>query len=599
MKLRFSTPLIAAVATLLLLASCSSKTNKQGKMIPKEAGFVLHFNGKSLFEKLNIAEIKQTDWYKQMMEEVNKDSTAPVFVKRFHENMASSGIDSVSDMLFFGQKDPEGRTKLVFEGGLRDAKAFESFLKTIYPEGSIVKDGDIQSMAIMSHAVLTWNKDKFAMGMMPPEMGGWPMHPPLSNLHDQNDSAGMAGMPRRYYDDSSAVRSEESNSLADITSYCKNLYSLKESNSLGADEKFSELMNTEGDIHAWVSVDNLMGGTDMPMGMMSMMKLDAFTKDNVSTYTVNFDKGKVVVKLKSYMSKELSDILKKYSGGSINTDMIKNIPSENVMGVLAFHFNPEGLKKMVELSGMEPFINLMTMKQGMTVDDFIKANKGDLLLVVSDLKMKKDSFDIGAVKEKKGKPYVFSKPDMKILFSAAINDKDAFKKLIGVGSDMREGKDDKFHYNSNANYFAISNDSASVEQYLAGGKHEQPFLSKISGNAIGGYADIQKILMATQPDPDKDSLTKQMWDASVKMWDNAVLTGGDYSNGGLSQQFELNLMDKNTNSLRQLFQYAMTMSGLAQKKAKLVAKEYDLHFPPLDSTKVKMPPPPPSKKKKK
>jgi len=572
MKLRFSTPLIAAFAALLLLASCS-KSNKQGKMIPKEAGFVVHFNGKSLFEKLNIAEIKQTDWYKQMMEEVNMDSTAPVFVKRLHENMASSGVDSVSDMVFFGLKGSDDRMKLVFEGGLRDAKAFESYLKNIYPEGSIVKDGDIQSMAIMSHAVLTWNKDKFAMGILTPEMGGM--------------YSGMPGMS--HHDDDTSIVTTESAGLVDITSYCKNLYSLKESNSLGSDEKFTELMNTEGDIHAWVSIDNLMGGADMPMGMMSMMKLDAFTKGNVSTYTVNFDKGKVVVKLKSYMSKELSEILKKYSGGSINTDMIKNIPSENVMGLLAIHFNPEAIKKMVELSGMEPFINLMTMKQGMTVDDFIKANKGDLLLVFSDLKMKKDSFDVAVkMKGKKVDPYVFTKPDMKVLFSAAIGNKEAFNKLIAVAKDMGGDKEDKVHYKSNGNYFALSNDSATVEQYLAGGKHEQPFLSKISGNPIGGYADIQKILMAMPPDG-KDSLAKQIWDASVKMWDNAVLTGGDYSGGGISQQFEVNLMDKNTNSLRQLFQYTMIMSALTRKKMKQREAEWKMHPISIDSVRFTPP----------
>jgi hypothetical protein len=89
-----------------------------------------------------------------------------------------------------------------------------------------------------------------------------------------------------------------------------------------------------------------------------------------------------------------------------------------------------------------------------------------------------------------------------------------------------------------------------------------------------------------------------MWDESVKMWDNALITGGDYTNGGFNQQFELNLMDKNTNSLKQLFQYTMTMSAMEQKKAKQTAAEYNLHLPPMEDTKIKTPPPPaPSKKK--
>ena len=589
MKLRFSTPLITAFAALLLLASCS-KTNKEGRMVPKEAGFVLHINSKSIFEKLNVAELKQTDWYKQMMEELHKDSAAPEFAKKLHENLSTSGIDSTADMIIFGQKGTNDRMNVVFEGGLRDATMFETFLKNIYPKGSVVKDGETQSMAIMDHAVVTWDKEKFAMGILSPEMG--------RGMHDMGrpDFDSMPGGPR--VPDNSVVNTE-SPDLAEITMYCKNLFTLKEDNSLSKDEKFTDLMKTEGDIHAYISIDNLIGGADLPLGMLSMIKLDAFTKGNIATYTANFDKGKITVKARNYMGKELSDLVKKYSGGKVNTDMIKNIPSENVVGVFAFHFKPEGLKELVKLSGVGPIIDLMLMRQGgFGVDDFVKANKGDVLLLFSDLKMKTDSTVNVDAKGKKQKPIVFSEPDVKVLFSAAIDNKEAFNKLISIGKTMSESENDKMHYKTNDKYFAIGNDATMVDQYIAGGNHNQPFLDKISGNAIGGFADIQRILKAVEPGAGKDSLDKQMWSESVKMWDNAVLTGGDYSGGGYNQQFELNLMDKNTNSLKQLFQYTMTMSAIENKRVKKIGAEYNLHFPEVDSTKTKMPPPPSKKKKK-
>ncbi len=556
MKLRFSTPVIAAIAALLLLASCS-KSNKQGKLIPKDAGFVLHINSKSIFEKINIAEVKQTDWYKQMMEQLDKDSTTPVFVKRLHENMASSGLDSTADIIFFGQKDSMDRMNLVLEGGLRDSKAFENFLKNIYPDGSVAKDGDIQTMAIMDHAILTWNNDRFIMGIKTPAMGG------MYGMPRRDEESGPGG-PRLYNDTSNATI--ESTGLSDITSFCKNLYSLKESNSLGSDEKFTGLMNTEGDVHGWVNIEKLVGGSSLPMGMMSMIKLDAFTNGNISTYTASFDKGKMSLKVKSFVGKDLDKILDKYSGGSINTDMIKNIPSENIDGVLAFHFKPGGLKELVKLSGMDGLLDLMLIRQGFSVDDFVKANKGDLMIVFTDLQMKKDSLSFEGA-DKKMRSDVYDKPDVKVLFSAAIGDKDAFNKLIAAGKDV-VGTESKVHYKTNANYFAIGTDATMVDQYLAGGKHEPAFLNKLSGNAIGGFVDIQKILKAMPPDPAKDSLAKLMWDESVKMWESATLTGGDYSGGGINQVFEFNLLDKNTNSLKQLFQYTMTMSSFEQQKMK-------------------------------
>ena len=48
-------PLIAAV---ILLASCG-QSNTQGKLIPQNAAFVIHVDGKSLSSKLQWEDIKQ------------------------------------------------------------------------------------------------------------------------------------------------------------------------------------------------------------------------------------------------------------------------------------------------------------------------------------------------------------------------------------------------------------------------------------------------------------------------------------------------------------------------------------------------------------
>lgn len=549
MKLRLYTPGIAVIAALLLLASCSSKKNIQGKRVPKDAGFVLHFNSKSMFEKLNVADLKQTDWYRQMVEQLEQDSTTPDFVKNLHENMGSSGVDSAADVIFFGQKDPKNQMNVVLEGGIMDAKAFESFATKMYPQGNIIKAGEIQTMVLMDHAVLTWNKDRFVMGMIPHQR---------ANRHE---------LPNNSDDSTGTTRI---NGIEDLTAYCKNLYSLREDNSLGSDEKFSDLMSTGGDIHVWISVENLLGGDDLPLGALNMIKLDAFTKGTIATFTANFENGRISVKTKCYFGKELSDIFKKYSGGNFNTDMIKNIPSQNVVAVLALHFKPEGLRAMVDLSGVGAIIDLILLRQGFSVDDFVKANKGDLLVAFTDLQKTQQpdtssghQADISIPSEKT----VRDNLDAKVLFSAAINDKEAFNKLINVGKTSI-GTNDKLHYKSNGNYFVIGNDSNVVDQYLAGGKDDQPFLNQISGSSVGGFADIQKILRALPPDAVKDSLIRQMSDESLKMWDNAVLTGGNYSNGGFNLQLELNLSDKNTNSLRQLLQYTMVMSRLERKKIK-------------------------------
>ena len=326
MPLHFRTRLIAATAGVILFAYCS-KTNKQGRMVPKEAGFSMNLNGKSLSGKVNMEELKQSDWYKEIEKEMMADSSQSELMKKLHDNAQKTGIDSLSDYLLFVDNSNSTAMHVVLEAGLKDAKAFESFLKTVYPEGNTSKDGDLQVMGVKNKAVVTWNNEKIIVGFQGPANN-------FSNRYPEVDTTG------------------EVNNVPELTSYCKKLYALKEDSSMAKDEKFTDLVNTDGDMHVWMNVEKLTGNIPQ-MGMLSMMKMDKFLTGNISALTLNFDNGKITLRSKGYAGKELSDIFKQYSGGSINTEMLKNIPSQVVVGVLAMHCSPDGLKEMINLSGMD------------------------------------------------------------------------------------------------------------------------------------------------------------------------------------------------------------------------------------------------------
>src|SRR4029079_19373031 len=118
-------------------------------------------------------------------------------------------------------------------------------------------------------------------------------------------------------------------------------------------------------------------------------------KGNISTVTGSFDNGKINVKQKWYVGSELTDLLKKYFAGEINTDMIRNIPSQNINGLLALHFKPEGIRELIKLTGMDGFLNMFLSGKNVTMDDFVRANKGDIIFAVTDFVMKKDSVNMG------------------------------------------------------------------------------------------------------------------------------------------------------------------------------------------------------------
>jgi len=329
------------------------------------------------------------------------------------------------------------------------------------------------------------------------------------------------------------------------------LISLKEGESLAKDDHFTELMKTTGDVHMFYNAQYFNAAGNLG-AMSAMVNMDKLTNGAQATATVNFDNGKINIDLKSYGSKELTELMKKYSGDSFDKNMVKNIPSKNLAGMFALNFKPEGLKEFLKLMNLDGLANIGLAQLGITLDDFVNANKGDILFAVTDIR--KDSI---------------APPTATYVFSASIADKNAFNKLIDAGKKaggpmMGNTVSSNIAFNTNDKYFVLSNNKDASDTYLAGTANNSfPFLDNISGGPMGGYVNFQYIMNSMKP---TDSIGILTHDASIKMWDNMLISGGNFSDGGIKQHWEINLVDKNTNSLKQLNTYAGIMSAIEKKK---------------------------------
>jgi len=285
--------------------------------------------------------------------------------------------------------------------------------------------------------------------------------------------------------------------------------------------------------------------------------------------TATFNDGKINVHQKIYASAELTDLLKKYGGGSVSSEMIKNIPSENITGMLALHFKPEGIRELIKLTGMDGFINMFISQQGFTLDDFVKANKGDVLLTFTDFTMKPDSF---AFKSDHGKDTVFGSftPDVNVLFAVSVGDNPSFDKLMNAGKKMSEDmhKDTGLYYARNDKYFALGNKQQYVTKYIGGNSNKFEFPGKLDDHPVAFYINIQKILNEINPRPRMDSVERTVLAESKSMWSDIFLTGGEYKDDGFVMNTEINLQDKKTNSLKQLNHYADVISKAVMEKKK-------------------------------
>ena len=540
MKARYQYLIIVVMA--VCFTACK-KTNTQGRLIPEDAAIAVQVDGKALLSKLPWTEIKEN----QLFQAIYGDSNLQATIKKLLDDPEKAGIDINNDLLFFTKKDSTGGY-IAIEGSVKDAALLKTFNSEITNNGSASESDGVN---YISHAPLCagWNNEKFVYIIDAPRLKG------------------MDNLSRRMMTDSIDI---DKPMPRDISAACKAVFALKESNSLAQDEKFTKLMKQPGDVRLWINSEALSGDA---VGMAAMVNLDKLYKGNITTFAASFDNGKITMNGHSYAGEDLAKLYKKYGGGKVNEDMLKRIPGKDIVAVAGLNFKPEGIKELLKMLGLDGFANVGLVKGlGFSMDDFIKANKGDIAFGISDLQLKTDTSSNRMNMDNDLPINSRMKPDFNFIFSAAIGDKDAFNKLINAGKKLGDkfvnDKNLPIAYNSNGNYFVLSNSKENADQYLSGTDASADFISKISGQAFGAFLNIQAAMKPFINEASKDSVDKAMYDATLKMWDNVLWKGGDIEDGAITQNIEINLLDKTTNSLKQLNQYTSELGKLQKEKQK-------------------------------
>ncbi|MDE3181811.1 MAG: DUF4836 family protein [Bacteroidota bacterium] len=517
---------LSFISVIVLFFSSCGKKNEVGKMIPDNAMFVAQVNLKSLGNKLSWKEIQQTDIYKKAI----SDSSMEEWRKKLLEDPSGSGIDFDEGLIFF-TADHNGNKYFAVEGKIKNTGDFDQFNKN-FSDGAATKDGDISLLNLKDNGVVGRDNAHFVY-LMNPE----------SKMVDMGKWKDRLNLPKN---NAPADRSVEFSDL------CKKLFSLKTDSSLAKNDKFASLLKETGDIHIYQNTDAMINNSPA-MGMLGMLKLDAFTKGNSSTYTINFDNGKIDVSQKLFVSKELTDIVKKYMGNSIDMDMIKKIPSNNVIGLLASNFKPEGITEMIKLTGVDGMINSYTQPMGFNLDDFSKATNGKWLLASTDLNIS-DSMH---------------HPEFNYIFAAGIDNKASLQKMLDAAkkTTSQMGKDSLVNYVMNDKLFAQSNHTSFANQYLNGNSNTSfNFADKISGHPVAFYFDIHKLLSQFSSWNMSKPGRKEMLDKSLDTWNNIISTGGEFNKGGFIFNTEVNLVNKDRNSLQQLSNYLNQLFLIHEKE---------------------------------
>jgi hypothetical protein len=531
MKLKLM-PSILVVMLVVLFASCSQKASVP---VPEDAGLVFHLDGASLSSKLSWDEIKQGEAFKKAYEEAD-DS----LMKTIMNDIEQTGIDVKGDLFFFLTSRGRGSYATI-TCGIKDEAKFKAMVAKVKKnEAIVVQDG--LSIVKDNDNVLTWNSDRMVF---------------VGDASDFNDNSIMHGEPHRYSVDS-------------LMNFAKAIYSLEKKNSLADDKRFSSMMKEKGDAHFWMNASSMYGNS-LP-AMFALTKASLLFEGNASAATINFTDGQITFDAKSYYNKELSKIYEKFGEENLDESMLKKIPSQNVAAAIAIKYPPEGLKEFLTLLGVDGLLNMFLAKENYTIDDFVKANKGDILLSVSDFEVKSVEKPIDA-SDPTGPKTMHETPEAKIIFATTINDKASFDKLVGLITSQinKAGKvkeiASKIPTKITSDLFVAGNDSAAVHAYGTT-TTDHVFISKIKGHPMGGFLDIQKFINGARTGFATDSVAVLMADESLKYWQDIIFYGGEIKDGAATSHIEVNMVDKKTNSLKQLYSFINFAAGSYYSKHK-------------------------------
>lgn len=531
-------------AVIILIISCHSKGPREAKYIPKDASFVIAVDAGSLQDKMKTGNIDIDSLFKQSM---GHDSLKAKDKKAF-ENFKNAGIDwSGKFFVFMTQKTDASKGQGNFInllGSLKDSSKLLTYLESIDEfQGRDVKKGDGYSYIQLDyHGIISWT-DKNV----------------IATFYHYTEGQG-------HYMDSTPTPSI--NKSDEIQKEVARYYTQKETESIKSVVPFVEMFKEKADGYVLSSTNGVL--TALSKMPIQLPKLDELLRDNYSTGTFNFDKGKIVTNSHFYPNNMLGALLKKYSGRTVNTSLIENYPSNDIDMVVLASFNPDIIGGLLQQLEVEALADGFLEKVGITSKDLYKCLKGDIAFVISD-------FSIPQRSPTAKSP--FSHPSLKMIFNATIGDVTSFNKLMGKAVESgfifktQNGYQSGplmrsvglFLHTDDKNLI-LASDSLTYTQYAAKtGKAaiNSEVMDQLKGKSVAAYMDLDRIIGGFLPAD--TSVGKPTLNALKATFKDIIASADNFDGKTLSHKMVIRLKDEKQNSLITLMKLIPTVAEQIKK----------------------------------
>jgi hypothetical protein len=314
------------------------------------------------------------------------------------------------------------------------------------------------------------------------------------------------------------------------------------------DPNFVNGFSDDADFHIWSAPGSFLyqlmeiakkknplanSGIAIPRPKTNMHMLTAF----------RFDAGKVTLRTSTFVPPDSAKIYSIFNSRPLNSDLITHLPGKAVLGMFNFHITPSALDDLLEHYHTKYKIDSMMAKSGLSIDDFTKALKGDILIAAMEPSEKPDSGKL--------KPNIF--------FVATIGDMGAFMKIagkLGVNKDSSAGLLDKMKagFTLRDNILVIGPKGKTDAFFTTNNPANLHMVDeRVRDNAFSVVVDIKAISALIQSSEAEPSRKAQQALHFLSALDRLTYAAGNYKDGRTEYYFELKMADASQNSLRSLF----------------------------------------------
>lgn len=499
------------IVALAMLASCS-KSGTGTQYIPKEATAVLLVNGSKIGKKIAWESLWSGDLFKGSKKEAEKP-----------EDM---GIDILNKFYAYVQQDQRisGGVKTVGILPLSDEKKWADFLKKKYPEMTTSKDGDITIAVLEKNMVAGW-KNKMAI---------------------------VAFSPNGYSDEATTL----------LTDQVKKSFSLEKDATISKNDKFTQLEKKDYDIGVWVNYERMgQSVSEYGLGAAGMLSAQSrLTKDSYVIGGINFEKGAINGEGIYFINPTMVSIMKKLSPDKIDDDLLKRIPSGQLAGVVSYHFNPEGVKTMIDSLGYTNMLNSQLQEQGLTIDGILNAFTGDIMIAATDVKNEERTYSYPSY-DGDSTRYTSHEPSANWLATFKIKDQAALDKVIQLalqeealtvkGDHLFEM--DGTYLSAKDGYAVITQKQESLQSfYSATGSVPAVIPDEVKKNPMGIFIDFKALAPLFQTSNEDSPKEIAAMANMQKLLDHVMAYSTKVSGDHSEFTFKASFQNKDENSLMQI-----------------------------------------------